>query len=187
MRILLLLAAAVSCLAQKPPLTPLERFKWATNASVGPANIAGGAVTSAYSTWTNKPPEYGPHWDGWAKRQGLRLTGSLTSNFMEAGVGALWGEDPRYRRAGQGSIKKRAFYAIKTAFISYDRQGQPMPAYARYASVIGSNYLANTWRPDSQRTQADTWERIGYGFVGRISSNAFAEFWPDIRRLLRRH
>jgi hypothetical protein len=184
MRTLLLLSTAVLCLAQSAP-TQLDRLKWSTYASVGPPNLLAGTVTSAVSTWQNDPPEYGPHWKGYGKRQLLRLGGALTSNFMEAELGALWGEDPRYRRSGRGPIKKRAFYAVKTAFLAYDRNGHTMPAYARYASISGSNVLGNTWRPDSQRTASETGSRIALGFVGRIVSNAFAEFWPDVRSRIR--
>ena len=120
------------------------------------------------------------------KRQGLRLTGSLTSNFMEAGIGALWGEDPRYRSAPTREMKGRIWHAIKTSFIAYKPTGDPMPAYARFAAISGSNVISNTWRPDSQRTTGDTMARIGYGFAGRIGANAFAEFWPDIRKLIKR-
>lgn len=184
MRMFLLLSTAALCFAQTPP-TQLDRLKWATSASVGPANLTAGVFTSAISTWQNDPPEYGPHWQGYGKRQLLRIGGSLTSNFMETELGALWGEDPRYRRSGRGPIKKRAFYAIKTAFLAYDRNGHTMPAYARYASISGSNLIGNTWRPDSQRTASETGSRIALGFVGRIASNAFAEFWPDVRTRIR--
>ncbi len=186
MRTLLLLVTAALCCAQSKP-TQLDRLKWATFASVGPPNLAAGVFTSAISTWQNDPPEYGPHWQGYGKRQLLRVGGSLTSNFMEAELGTLWGEDPRYRRAGKGSMKTRAFYAVKTAFIAYDRNGRPMPAYARYAAISGSNVLGNTWRPDSQRTASETTSRIALGFLGRIVSNTFAEFWPDIRTRIGRH
>jgi hypothetical protein len=186
MRTLLLFATTALCFAQYHPPSQLDRLKWATFASVGPPNLAAGVFTSAISTWQNDPPEYGPHWQRYGKRQLLRVGGSLTSNFMEAELGMLWGEDPRYRRSGKGPIKKRAFYAIKTAFLAYDRNGKAMPAYARYASISGSNVLGNTWRPDSQRTASETGSRIALGFVGRIVSNAFAEFWPDIRDRINR-
>jgi hypothetical protein len=105
---------------------------------------------------------------------------------MEAELGALWGEDPRYHRAPTREFKGRVWHSIKTAFIAYDRQGDPMPAYARLIAVSGSNALSNTWRPDSQRTAGETMGRIGYGFLGRLTSNAFAEFWPDVKKMIKR-
>lgn len=183
MRLLLFLAAAALCIAQNhAPITQPERLKWATQATVGPASLAAGLFTSAISTAQNNPPEYGPHWEGWGKRQGLRLTGAAASNLMEAELGALWGEDPRYRRSPETGMKARIWYAVKTSFVAYNRNGDPMPAYARMIAVPASNVLANTWRPDSQRTVGETTGRIGLGFLGRVAANTFSEFWPDIRR-----
>ncbi|MFM2124487.1 MAG: hypothetical protein RL328_938 [Acidobacteriota bacterium] len=189
MRLILLAVTAVIAAAQTAPPyaapTQGQRLKWATLATAGAPNLAAGVFTSAISTAFNNPREYGPHWDGYGKRQALRLTGASTSNFMEAELGALWGEDPRYRRSTAGTVKGRVWHAVKTAFLSYDRQGHLMPAYARYVSVPASNVLANAWRPDSQHTAGQTSMRVTLGFLSRVSSNTFAEFWPDIRRRLR--
>lgn len=183
MRAILLFAAAGVLAAQDlRPIDTVGRIQWATEATVGPPNLAAGVFTSGIQTGMNKPPEYGPHWDGFAKRYGLRLTGSVTSNAMEAGLGAIWGEDPRYRAQGEGPIKQRIWHAVKSGFLAYNHEGDPVPAYARYAAISGSNALANTWRPDSQRNANDTMVRIGLGFAGRIAANSFAEFWPDVQR-----
>jgi hypothetical protein len=182
MRTLLFVFAASLAFSQS--VTQQQRLKWATFSSVGPPSLAAGAITSAISTGRNNPSEYGPHWDGYFKRQGLRLTGAVTSNFMEAELGALWGEDPRYRRATVTSAKGRAWHAVKTAFLAYDRNGKSMPAYARFIAVPSSNFISNSWRPDSQRDFEQTTGRIGLGFLSRIAANSFAEFWPDLRRKL---
>jgi hypothetical protein len=184
MRILLFLLLTAPAFSQS--ITQVERLKWATFSSVGPPSLAAGVFTSAVSTAQNNPPEYGPHWHGYIKRQGLRLTGAVTSSFMEAELGAVWGEDPRYRRSTATSFKGRTWHAVKTAFLSYDRNGNAMPAYARFIAVPASNVIANSWRPESQRTFGETSTRISLGFISRIAANSFAEFWPDIRRKLKK-
>src|SRR6187549_1669196 len=136
MRTLLFFVAASIAAAQSltqptlPPLTQAERLKWTVVSTVGPVNLFGGAITSAWSTWTNSPPEYGPHWDGWGMRQGLRVAGGSTSNLMEAEVGAIWGEDMRYHRAQTTAFKGRVKHVILSAFMAYNREGKAMPAYA---------------------------------------------------------
>jgi hypothetical protein len=185
MRTILFFVATSIAFAQQP-ITQIQRLKWAAFSSVGPPSLAAGAITSAISTAQNNPREYGPHWDGYFKRQALRLPGSAVSGLMEAELGALWGEDPRYHRATTKSAKGRVWHAVKTAFLAYDRDGKAMPAYARFIAVPASNVIANSWRPDSQRTVGQTSTRISLGFVSRISANTFAEFWPDIRRALRK-
>ncbi len=186
MRTLFFLLATALSFAQSNNVSQAERLKWTTISTIGPANLAGGLFSAGYATGVNKPPEYGPHWEGFFKRQGLRLTGSATSNLMEAELGALWGEDPRYRRLGTGPRKNRIWHVIKSSFLAYDRNGDRMPAYARYAAISSSNVISNAWRPDSQRTVGDTTTRIGLGFSGRIIGNAFSEFFPDVMKKFRK-
>lgn len=191
MRILLFLAAAAITLAQTnlPYQTPTQaqRLKWVGYATLGPPHLTGGIITSAISTGLNSPPEYGPHWDGYFKRQGIRLTGAATSNLIEAELGSLWGEDPRYRRMGTGTVGSRIRYVIRTGFMAYNRQGKLQPAYARFIAVPTSNVISNSWRPDSERTATETVGRVGLGFAVRVGSNAFIEFWPSIRKILPKH
>jgi len=127
------------------------------------------------------PVEYGPHWDGYAKRYGMRLSVGGTSNVVEAALGSVWGEDPRYRRADGQPVGRRLTHVLVSTFVTHNRDGDPMPAYARYIAVPSGNLLSNTWRPDSQTTPSNVRVRIGLGFVARVVSNAFSEFFPDIR------
>jgi hypothetical protein len=114
----------------------------------------------------------------------MRFAGVATSNTMEAGLGAIWGEDPRYFRDQGQPFGHRLGHVAKMTFLARDRQGQLEPAYARYAAITGSNFLSNTWRPESEADASHAGIRIGLGFLGRFSSNAFDEFWPDVRAKL---
>jgi len=175
------LACAAAFAQTLPPISTEVRVKWATIGTVGPANLAGGVISSGWSTFFNRPPEYGPHWDGFGKRYGIRLIDGAISNSMEAGLGAVWGEDPRYypMRSSESTVR-RIKYAVKQAFLARDRNGKTMPAYARYAAYTGSSFLSNAWRVDSDSQTSDALFRTGLGFTARITSNLFTEFWPDI-------
>jgi hypothetical protein len=170
------------------PIAPRQRLKWFANSSFGPASLTGGVISAGFGTLFNRPAEYGPHWEGFGDRYGIRLTGVLTSNAMEAGLGALWGEDPRYERDAGEAFKHRVGHIVKWTFIARNRNGDTIPAYARYAATAGNNFLANTWRERSEADTTHALERTGWGFLARMSSNAFKEFWPDVRnRLFRPH
>lgn len=114
----------------------------------------------------------------------MRLTGVSTGNAMEAGFGALWGEDPTYYRAAELPFKSRVAHIVKGTFIAYDRTGRPMPAYARYIAIPGNNFLSNTWRVQSEASAADAAVRTVTGFLSRMAGNAFSEFWPDVQSRL---
>jgi len=71
-------------------------------------------------------------------------------------------------------------------FLAQNRNGDTKPAYARYIALAGNNYISNTWRADSEATTGRASLRIVFGFLGRMSSNAFAEFWPDVKDRLKK-
>src|SRR6185369_13554166 len=140
-------AGSAVCQTAPDPLTPLDgegRFKWIVKSTVGPVSLAAGTVNASWFTLFNEPEEYGPHWEGFGKRYGIRTAGVATSNVMEAGLGAFWGEDPRYPRAPGQPFKSRMKNVMKMTFIARTHDGGTMPAYARFVAIPGSNFLSNT-------------------------------------------
>src|SRR5215470_828883 len=136
--------------------------------SVLPAFLLAGPLSSAIGTARNIPPEYGTHWNGFAKRNGMRLTGIATGNLIEAGLGAIWGEDPRYFPSPRRGVWPRVKYVIRTTFLAPHRDGSWHPAYARVAGDLGNNFLSNTWRADSEAKTSSALVRWVWGVVGRM-------------------
>jgi hypothetical protein len=165
------------------PITGAERVSWAVKYTIGPASLMTEALSATYGTVLNRPKVYGDSFDGFATRYGLNLAGDAMSNVMEAGLGTLWGEDPRYHRS-EGTVRERFHRTLKMTFLSENRDGTMMPAYARYIAIAGSNVLSDTWRPRGDRGRVSTVERVGEGFGGRLLQNMFEEFWPDMKQHL---
>jgi hypothetical protein len=170
--------------ASYQPLTGRERLNWAVKSTVGPVSLTGGLFTAGLGTALNRTREYGPHWEGFGKRYGMRFTGIATGNAMEAAIGTLWGEDPRYFRTTGQSFKGRMRNVVVMTFAARRADGDLAPAYARYLGISGNNFLSNTWRADSESGVGDACQRTALGFAGRLGGNAFAEFWPSITRHL---
>jgi len=172
--------------AQAPyqPLSAKQRVQWATSETFGLESCLVGIWTAGITTARNKPEEYGPHWDGFAKRYGMRFTGIAASNTIEAGLGAIWGEDPRYVRNQNLPFNRRVGNVFVFSFTARNRQGRLMPAYARYIAIPGNNFLSNTWRVGSESTTNQALARTGYGVLAEIAGNAWTEFWPDVRRMV---
>jgi hypothetical protein len=162
-------------------ITTQDRVDWILKSTLGPRNLAAGLFVSGWGTWHNEPKEYGPHWEGYGKRYGLRLSVGGTSNVIEASLGSVWGEDPRYKRAEGQPVGGRLAHVFVSTFVTHDLNGNPMPAYARYIAVPSGNIISNMWRPDSQTTWSNVGVRVGMGFLSRIVGNAFSEFFPDLR------
>ena len=142
---------------------------------------AGGAAERRLG---NSPKEYGPGWEGFGKRYGMRLSGVSTGNAIEAGLGSIWGEDPRYFRSPDHALGARLKYVIKSTFMAPGRDGRWHVAYARHAGNVGNNFLSNTWRVESENGPDDAAVRCIWGITGKMGGNAFSEFWPDIKRMV---
>jgi hypothetical protein len=165
------------------PANARDRVKWFAVSTAGPLSLlAAGPISAGFGTAINRPKEYGPHWDGFGKRYGMRLTGVSTGNAIEASLGSLWGEDPRYFQSPRRGFGTRVKYVIKTTFVAPRRDGTLHPAYARYIGNVGNNFLSNTWRVQNENGAGNAALRCLLGVVGRMSGNAFAEFWPDVRK-----
>jgi hypothetical protein len=167
-------------------ISSTERFAWFTNSTVGPKSLAAGVVSAAWGTALNNPEEYGPHWKGFAKRYGIRLTGVATGNAIEAGLGAVWGEDPRYVRSMDNRPVPRLRHAAAMVLTARRADGHLAPAFARYSGIVGNNFISNTWRVSSESSVSAAPTRSALGFAGKFASNVFDEFWQDIQHKLRK-
>ena len=169
------------------PVTPSERADWIVDGTVGPRSLfVVGVMGASFQTGVNTPSEWERSWSGFGKRYLQREADVAISNTLEAGVGALWGEEPRYIRSGGGKIGERARYAMKTAFLAHHRDGSLHPAWGRYVGNTVNNLIENAWLPPSATATGQTALRCVLGFLTRMGGNAFEEFWPDVRRYLKR-
>jgi hypothetical protein len=175
---------AIAAQAPYEPISGKQRIQWAALQTFGPESLSVGTLSAGIGTARNNPYEYGPHWEGFAKRYGMRITGIAASNTIEAGLGAIWGEDPRYIRNQTLPFKKRIGNVFLLSFAARNREGKLTPAYARYIAIPGNNFLSNTWRVSSEATTNAALARTGYGLLAEIASNAWSEFWPDVRRMV---
>jgi hypothetical protein len=164
-----------------PPIDGIGRLNWVVKGTLGPASLWTGVFTSTWGTTFNKPREYGDSGLGWVKRYGLRMSGIAVDNTLEAGMGAFWGEDPRYHRVAQEPFKSRLMNTVKMTVMANKNDGSIAPAYARYIGIGGGNAMSNMWRPDSQVTFGNTMQRIGEGFASRLLANMWDEFWPSVK------
>jgi hypothetical protein len=170
------------------PIRPRQRLRWFITETIGPPHLAGGLFTAAFGTAFDRPEEYGPHWGGFADRYGMRMTGIVTGNAMEASIGAIWGEDPRYFRVPDQSFKAPVTNIVRLTFVARHEDGSFEPAYARYIAISGNNFLSNQWRVESEADTQHAILRTAEGFAGRMAANAFEEFWPDVKtHILHQH
>ena len=88
-------------------LAPGQSLHWFIISTLSPSHIVGAAFVSAGGTAVNRPEEYGAHWNGFGDRVGTGMATSAVGNGIEAGLGEILREDPRYFRASQKPFKTR--------------------------------------------------------------------------------
>ncbi|HXE63102.1 MAG TPA: hypothetical protein VN519_06150 [Bryobacteraceae bacterium] len=177
-----LISIAFVCIASAQnaysPITGSERVRWLAGQNFGPAGVLEDVGIAAESTRVNSPREYGTHWTGFEKRFGMITANYGVTTTMEAGLGSLWGEDPRYARSEGRPFINRLGRVVKLTFLAHNRAGNTVPAYARLLAIPGASFAANAWMPDSQATLSDAALRTGLSFLGRMGANAYREFRP---------
>jgi hypothetical protein len=180
--------------ADAAPRTPADyrqidargRLEWFVNSTAGPTSLVGGLFASGLGTAIDGPSEYGPHWDGFAKRYGMRLTGVSTGNAIEATLGAAMGEDPRYFHTIHRPFGARVRNVVDLTFRAYHPDGERHLAYARYVATAGNNFLSNSWRAESEADWQHALIRTAEGFGARALANTVREFAPEAWRKIRR-
>lgn len=173
----------------QPPYVPIDvrqRIDWIVDGTVSGRSLCVGGIATVWQTGWDIPREWGRTWNGVGKRYVAREADVTISNAIEAGLGAIWGEEPRYIPAPRGKVRSRAGHAIKTVLLSQRRDGRLAPAWARYAGNVFNNILENQWLPPSVTTPRQTTIRSLNGLLGRLAGNLFEEFWPDIKARLRK-
>lgn len=168
------------------PIDPGQRAAWIVDGSIGRRSVAVGVLSTVWQTAWDTPPEWHRSWSGIALRYAEREADVTISNTLEAGLGAIWGEEPRYIPSGRRGIGARTRYAAKTVFLAQRRDGHLGPAWGRYVGNTLNNVIENAWLPPSMTTPKDTIARSANGFLGRMIGNLYEEFWPDAQRLLHR-
>lgn len=183
-RVLVPTAFAAAAFGQTPApsqsvITPIdgqERLKWLYVENLGLGSVLDDVAVGGVDTFFKTPKEYNTHWSGFGERIGV-VTGNYgVKSVMEAGIGSIWGEDPRYVRTNGLSMKSRMAYVVKMTFLARDRSGNTMPAYSRYIAFPASSFLANAWEPTSQATANQAALRVALGFLSRMGENAWKEF-----------
>ncbi|HEY0171582.1 MAG TPA: hypothetical protein VGB98_11205 [Pyrinomonadaceae bacterium] len=134
-----------------------------------------------------------PHKDGgdevadWGSRTArVFATGTTYRLFGNGFYPALFKQDPRYERAPNKGIGRRAAHAVSRLFVTRGDNGKHQPNFSRFAGAATSSALANVWErstPGHDRIGADaTLKRFGRSFLSGAIGNLVREFLPDIFR-----
>jgi hypothetical protein len=167
------------------PLTLGQSYIWSVHQMFDWDVLFAVGARAGLDHMQNNPSHWGHGFEGYADRLGSEVGMVAVRENIAFGVRALDHEDPRYIHSGQAGVLKRARHAIGQTFVARNARGDTMPAYSIFASGLATPFVADAWRPEPVNAGREL--RSGGITIGmKAANNLFLEFWPDIRKKLRR-
>jgi hypothetical protein len=189
---------------QVPPLTAGQKFKVVARGSFDPIQIVWYGALSGISQAENSEPGFGQGAEGYGKRYGAYAAdGTIENFFVGAILPSVLHQDPRYFQSGRGSFFNRTEYAVSRIFVTRSDSGHRQFNFSEiFGSAIASGISTYSYHPGrtligrnsngaldytaSDRTLKNTasvWgSQVGYDTITLV----IKEFWPDIRRKVRK-
>lgn len=167
-------------------LTPRQKAKLFLWKSVGPSAIANRLILAGYNQWSDHPEEWGQGMEGYGKRVANRFARMTIRNGIMLGANVAFKTDPRYDQCECAGFWARTGHAARRVVVARTDYGGETVNVARLAGAYVTPWITYQWYPDRLNT-TDRKLLVGTSYLGwRVASNVLAEFWPDIKRKLRR-
>jgi hypothetical protein len=173
---------------QVPPLTAGQKFKVVARSSFDYVQYPWYGFLAGISQAENSEPGYGQGAAGYGKRFGAATADGTIENFMTSAVfPSLLRQDPRFFQSGKGGFWHRTGYAMSRVIITRGDSGH---SQANYSEIVGSALSAGistySYHPRADRNlrnATSVWgSQVGYDTLTYVVK----EFWPDIRRKIRK-
>jgi hypothetical protein len=174
--------------ANVPPLTVGQKFKVVARGSFDYIQIPWYAALAGISQAENSEPGYGQGAAGYGRRLGAAFGDGTIENFMTSAIyPSLLRQDPRFFQESEGGFWHRTKYAVSRIFITRSDSGH---SQFNFSEVLGSASAAAlstyTYHPSADKNlpnAASVWgTEVGYDTVTYVVK----EFWPDIRRKIKK-
>lgn len=166
-----------------PALSSSQKFHLFGRTVLDPYNLVMPAVNAVILKASGSSSGYGSGFGGFAKRYGSSVADSVSGNFFRLyAFPSLLHEDPRYFRAGHGSIAARTGRVFAATVWTRKDDKTFRFNWSKLLGSCASSGLSNAYYPAENRGTKLTLSRIGLSYLGEVGMNALKEFWPDIKR-----
>jgi hypothetical protein len=174
--------------ANVPPLTTGQKFRVVVRSSFDYVAIPWYGLQAGISQAENSEPGYGQGAVGYGKRFGAAAADGTIENFMTSSIfPSVFHEDPRYFQLGKGSFVHRAGYSVSRILVTRTDSGHQQ---FNISEIIGSALAASistySYHPRADKTIVNTAEVWGNEVSYDTLTIVLKEFWPDIRRAIRK-
>jgi hypothetical protein len=172
---------------QFPPLTTGTKFKLSAKTMTDPVTVSFIGVIAMVGQAQNSDPSYGTGVSGYAKRYATFYADTGIGTLMTTSVlPTLLRQDPRYFQLGHGGTWRRAMYSVSRIFVTRGDNGGTQFNSSEILGTAVAAGISNTYHPQDQRTLGNTVSVWGRSLMLNAICNVAKEFWPDLRRKLRK-
>ena len=142
-------ALRVQPAAKYTPPDAKTRRKRFVKSLIGPRTLGTTVVKAGIATWRNSPEEWGPTWEGFARRVASRVARNTIKQSTMYGLDEAFKIDSHFYRSKNRSVSARVRNALISPVTARDRNGKRVFGLPRIAATYGSGIIAyETWYPD---------------------------------------
>ncbi len=160
------------------PLSPRQKLHLALRTLLDPTTVAAAGITAGIQQSMNSYRQWGQGSAGFFTRFGAAY-GTAAQQLLITSVlaASVLHQDPRYFYSGRGTKAQRAWYAVKSAFLTKGDNGTWQPPYAGLIGMVASAELSETYYPGSRTQYTLLGRGLMFHFGGLIALNLGEEFF----------
>jgi hypothetical protein len=163
-----------------------QKFRLFFRTTVSPVTFAGAGITAGFSQWQNDDREWGQGAEGYGRRYAAAFGDRATRNFFgKFFYPAIFRQDPRYYRQGEGGAGDRFRHAVAHTLVARDDSGSKAPNFSLWAATVSTVAVENLYHPGLKRGFEPAAKRSGISIGESMGFDVLKEFWPEIVRKLR--
>jgi hypothetical protein len=162
------------------------KLRFHLESAYSPTSLLGLAAYAGVLQAVDAPKEWGQGGAAYGKRVASMAGWAGIHSALAFGLDAPLHQDPRYFRANSGGFWRRAGHSVRGTMLTRTDSGGETFSTWRFGSAYGAAFLSNQWYPDRLNTVRLGFLQgsatLGFDLLGNLSR----EFWPDLKRKLRR-
>ena len=183
---LVIVAGAVPCIAQEPPVVRmpkpvasdsqlLHKYIWST---IGLEGAISASLSSGFDQWRQSPTEWGPNGTGYAHRWVSNYAESAIGDGAKYAVAHFFHQDPSFYRCQCTGFGNRLHHAVDSPFMGRTRTGRRVLSAASLTGILTGHVVADaTWYPAPLGTR-DGLKHAATSLLTKIGIDVIKEFWP---------
>jgi len=169
-----------------PPIGAGDKFRIHALRVITPDKWLGWAAYSGIQQLRNDPHEWGQGATGFGRRFAANTGYTAVRNVLGFGLDSTLHEDPRFNKSRRTGIGPRTKDALRQILICHTDSGGERFAFSRFGSAYATGFISLAWMPRSASSPSDGIINGTLSIAGDAGANVFLEFWPDIKKRLRR-